>query len=121
MFSSASEYLNGATKGRAYFHRVTIVLPAAWDSRACGKVLPGSYTSGSSVRDAEFRVGGEHPVFGHSPWTQQSKGCGKQGDMISLGYQYIMQYNDTERLPTIPGNLLSIFLTFDKKSRTKIS
>ncbi|XP_021963346.1 calcium-activated chloride channel regulator 2 [Folsomia candida] len=96
IFTSASEYLNTATKGRAYFHRVHIILPAAWDYRACGKMLPNSYTSASSIRDSQFRIGGEHPVFGHNPWTQQSKGCGQQGDMISAGFQYVLQYNDTE-------------------------
>ncbi|XP_035701868.1 uncharacterized protein LOC110862936 [Folsomia candida] len=59
-------------------------------------MLPNSYTSASSIRDSQFRIGGEHPVFGHNPWTQQSKGCGQQGDMISAGFQYVLQYNDTE-------------------------
>jgi hypothetical protein len=97
IFTSSSEYLNQATRGRVYFQQVSIVLPASWDSRACGRLLPAAPTSASSIRDAHFRVGGEHPVFGHNPWTQQSKGCGKQGDMISVGYQYVLQHNDTEQ------------------------
>lgn len=66
-------------------------------------MLPNSYTSASSVRDAQFQIGGEHPVFGHNPWTQQAKGCGKQGDKISAGFQYILQYNETDNGHSIPG------------------
>lgn len=103
IFSSSSEYLNGATKGRAYFHRVQIVLPATWDSRACGKMLPASYTSTSSVGEAHFQIDGEHPVFGQRPWTQQSRGCGQQGEKIHVGYQYVMGYNDTDMAHAFPG------------------
>ncbi len=113
IFSSSSEYLNGATKGRAYFHRVQIVLPATWDSRACGKMLPASYTSTSSVGEAHFQIDGEHPVFGQRPWTQQSRGCGQQGEKIHVGYQYVMGYNDTDMAHAFPGTFF-LFLIINK-------
>lgn len=68
-----------------------------WDTRACGRALPvNSFTSRSSINDATVRIGTEHPVFGHLPWTQQSRGCGLEGDFISMGYHSILQFNETE-------------------------
>ena len=103
IFTSASDYLYEATHRKTYFHRVIIVLPPNWDGRACGKLLPAIHTSASTVANAEFRIGSEHPVFGHSPFTQQSQGCRRPGDFVSLGYQYIMQYNETEHGTSVPG------------------
>ncbi|CAL8076188.1 unnamed protein product [Orchesella dallaii] len=96
-FKSASAYLNEATKGKAYFHRVQIILPASWSSNGCGKVLTDSYTSASTVKESHFHIDGGHPIFGQRPWTKQFQGCGKQGDKIHLGYQYIVGYNGTNR------------------------
>ncbi|CAG7818395.1 unnamed protein product [Allacma fusca] len=104
IFTSASDYLRKATDGRVYFHRVVIVVPPMWDTRACGRVLPvGSFTSRSSYNDATIRIGTEHPVFGYLPWTQQSRGCGLGGDFISVGYHYILQFNETENSISGPG------------------
>lgn len=101
IFTSASEYLREATNGRVYFHRITIVVPPMWDTRACGRSLPvNSFTSRSSINDATFRIGTEHPIFGHLPWTQQSRSCGLPGDFISMGYHYILQFNETENAAT---------------------
>jgi len=89
--------LKQGTDGRVYFHRVIIVVPPMWDTRACGRALPvNSFTSRSSTNHATIRIGTEHPVFGHLPWTQQSRGCGLQGDFISVGYHSILQFNETE-------------------------
>ena len=97
IFTSASDYLRRATDGRVYFHRVTIVVPPMWDTRACGRLLPvGSYTSRSAVHDSTIKIGTEHPIFGYLPWAQQSRGCGLGGDFISVGYHYILQFNETE-------------------------
>jgi len=99
ILTSSSEYLRRATDGRVYFHRVVIVVPPNWDNLACGKTLPAnSFTSRSRVNDAVIRIGSDHPVFGSSPWTQQSRGCGLPGDFISVGYNYILQFNETENV-----------------------
>jgi len=75
------------------------VVPQSWDTLACGRTLPvGSYTSKSSLHDAAIRIGTEHPIFGHLPWTQQSRGCGQPGDFISVGYQYVLKFNETENI-----------------------
>lgn len=93
-----------ATDGRAYFHRIVIVVPPMWDTRACGRALPtNSVTSRSTTNRATIRIGTEHPVFGHLPWTQQSRGCGLEGDFISVGYHSILQFNETEN--TINGHV----------------
>lgn len=95
--TSTSDYLRRATVGRVYFHRVTIVVPPHWDAVSCrGTLPPSSFTSRGAVNEAAIRIGPDHPIFGHYPWTQQSRGCGLPGDFISVGYNYILQFNDTE-------------------------
>lgn len=97
VLTSVSDYLRRATDGRVYFHRVTIVVPPTWDSVSCRGALPGSsYTSRGAVNEATIRIGMEHPIFGQYPWTQQSRSCGLPGDFISVGYHYILQFNETE-------------------------
>lgn len=97
IFTSSSDYLRRATDGRVYFARVEIIVPPNWDTASCGRSLPvGAYTSRGTVNDAAIRIGTEHPIFGSQPWTQQSKGCGLSGDYISMGYHYILQFNETE-------------------------
>jgi len=116
IFTSASAFLNEVTKGRVHFHKVVIVLPPQWNSVACGKIIfPLSYVSRSSVVDATLEIGGEHPIFGHTPWTQQSRGCRQPGDKISVGYQYIMEHNGTEMGAGVAGeyvfNVLFSFIS----------
>ncbi|CAG7835179.1 unnamed protein product [Allacma fusca] len=105
IFTSASDYLNVATEGRVYFHRVIVVLPAHWDTRACGTQVPAQLTSASTASKAAFIVGNDHPIFGSLPFTQQSRGCGKPGDFISLGYKFFLP-SITENSTEFPDRLL---------------
>ncbi len=72
-------------------------MPPNWDTASCGRALPvGAFTSRGTMNDAVIRIGTEHPIFGNQPWTQQSRGCGLPGDYISVGYHYILKFNETE-------------------------
>lgn len=77
-----------------------IVLPAHWDRSYCDNsrhFQVNAFTSSASTETADFHiVGDEHPIFGSAPFTQQSQGCGKPGDFISVGYQFLTQYNESE-------------------------
>ncbi|XP_064104872.1 calcium-activated chloride channel regulator 1-like [Macrobrachium nipponense] len=74
-----------ATGGRASLREVTVALPRSWrtDAITCSLLTPLSATA--SPTDAHIRVTTPHPAFGSRPWTQQSEGCGRQGDYIQMG------------------------------------
>lgn len=85
-----------ATDGMAGLGSVTIVLPAHWSSRSC---LPPPPTPGEEppiiTQRPQIIVDMPHAVFGDNPWTQQSGGCGSQGDFIQLGVKFLKAANMT--------------------------
>ena len=58
----------------------------------------------------QFQVGGAHPIYSTSPFTQQSKGCGQAGDFISLPHDFLAPddggWNATWHLWGDPAKLL---------------
>ncbi|CAL4095825.1 unnamed protein product, partial [Meganyctiphanes norvegica] len=80
-----SKQLFSTTEGHVSLRDVTIILPQTWkeDDLLCTLSSPVIISSVSIP--AHIRVSTPHPVFGSRPWTQQSQGCGKQGDFIQLG------------------------------------
>ncbi|CAL4122962.1 unnamed protein product [Meganyctiphanes norvegica] len=84
VMESFSNKLWQTTNGRASVRDVTVVLPQAWktDSLSCSLWSP--LTQVASPMNAHIRVSARHPVFGSMPWTQQSRGCGHQGDFIQM-------------------------------------
>ncbi|XP_042238989.1 calcium-activated chloride channel regulator 4A-like [Homarus americanus] len=74
-----------ATEGRASLREVTVALPRAWrtDALSCSLLTP--LMDSSSPTEGHVRITAPHPVFGARPWTQQSQGCGRQGDFIQMG------------------------------------
>ncbi|KAK8744770.1 hypothetical protein OTU49_000604, partial [Cherax quadricarinatus] len=73
-----------ATEGRASLREVTVALPRSWrtDALTCSLLTP--LVVSSAPVEGHIRVSEPHPVFGARPWTQQSQGCGRQGDFIQL-------------------------------------
>ncbi|XP_066987727.1 calcium-activated chloride channel regulator 1-like isoform X1 [Macrobrachium rosenbergii] len=80
-----SSMMWAATNGRASIREVTVSLPRTWkiNSLTCSLLIPLLATS--SPTDAHILVTSPHPAFGSRPWTQQSQGCGRQGDFIQVG------------------------------------
>ncbi|XP_059491187.1 calcium-activated chloride channel regulator 1-like [Neocloeon triangulifer] len=81
--TDASQYLNGALDGRAFFRSATVLLPSSWKGD-CGQVVQPA--SGEMASRADIRITPQHLLFSDALWTQQSQGCGKPGDFISLAY-----------------------------------
>lgn len=81
--TDASQYLNGALDGRAFFRSATILFPSSWKGD-CGQVVQPA--NGEMATRADVRITPPHLLFSDALWTQQSQGCCKPGDFISLAY-----------------------------------
>ena len=44
----------------------------------------------------DILVGGDHPVHGSFPWTQQSLGCGHPGEFVYLPYSFLAPSNSSQ-------------------------
>ena len=84
LFTSASAELYGATRQRAFFKEVTILVPQSWS-------MPSAEPSvDETFEDAEFRVGPANPVYGHNPYTVQNRDCGDPGDFTHLTSWFVL-------------------------------
>ena len=67
LLTKASAELYGATRQRAYFKSVTILVPQSWNLDEAESAVDETYD------DAEFRVAPSNPAYGHNPYTKQVK------------------------------------------------
>lgn len=95
MLRELSSQMWSATEGRASLREVTVALPRAWRTDALTCTLLTPLTTTSSPTEGHIRVTAAHPVFGTRPWTQQTQGCGRQGDFIQLGGDLLRAANDS--------------------------
>ena len=65
LMTKASGELYGATRQRAYFKSVTILVPQTWNLDDAEAAVDENYD------DAEFRVAPSNPAYGHNPYTAQ--------------------------------------------------
>lgn len=86
-----------ATEGRASLREVTVALPRAWKTRTFPCSLLTPLVSSSTPLEGHIRVTGPHPAFGVRPWTQQSQGCGRQGDFIQVGGDFLQAVNNVSK------------------------
>jgi len=64
---------------------VTILLPRSWNLPACNRRLGRNY--GESYSKADFRVVQNPGVLLDSVFTQQSAGCGQNGDYVNIPFK----------------------------------
>lgn len=86
--------LNKALNNKVYLKSATIVVPATWKDSSCRDVILQP-TGNVAIRDPDVLVDPEHPIYGNSPYTQQSKGCGESGDFVSLPAEFLTKWNST--------------------------
>ena len=67
LLTKASGELYGASRQRAYFKSVTILVPQTWNLDEAEAAEDETYDN------AEFRVAPSNPAFGHNPYTVQVK------------------------------------------------
>lgn len=89
---SASTSISTATRSWASLRTVTVVVPRSWSPSLCPRILGISDAKRESWDNADIRVtSAQDPKHGILPWTQQSQGCGKQGDYISVAHNLFRQ------------------------------
>ena len=86
LFTSASAELYGATRQRAFFKEVTILVPQSWSMTSAEPSVDETF------EDAEFRVGPPNPVYGHNPYTVQNRDCGDPGDFTHLSSWFVLNH-----------------------------
>ena len=97
MIRASSKVLFKATRGRASFSGITVLVPSTWNPISCPLLLDQlQYASaGESYGTADLKVThGRHPTYGARPWTLQTQGCAMKGDYVSMG-QEILVNNET--------------------------
>ena len=73
----ASRELLIATRNRAYFKQIKILLPKTWTNTEFDQPLEGEF-----FEDAEIRVDRPNPVYSDAPYTLRGSGCGEPGSYI---------------------------------------
>ncbi|XP_066980040.1 calcium-activated chloride channel regulator 1-like [Macrobrachium rosenbergii] len=92
---SASSVIFAATRGRASFRSVSVLVPSSWSPTSCPTLWNLQEAISETWDRSDLRVTlGKHPRHGSRPWTLHTKGCGKTGDYISMGHE-LMLVNDT--------------------------
>ena len=77
LMTEASRELLIATRNRAYFKQIKILLPKTWTNTDFDQTLEGEF-----FEDAEIRVDRPNPVYSDAPYTLRGSGCGEQGSYI---------------------------------------
>ncbi|KAJ8027776.1 Calcium-activated chloride channel regulator 4A [Holothuria leucospilota] len=107
MFTNASSYLYNATKKRAFFKEVTILIPETWSDDPI-------YTSpkNATFSGADVIVAGYNPRFAQhgensaTPYTKHFEGCGKQAMYIHMTSYFLLQYRHLEQFYGDYGRVL---------------
>ncbi|XP_018012882.1 calcium-activated chloride channel regulator 1 [Hyalella azteca] len=89
---AASTTISTATRSWASLRSVSVLVPRSWTPSVCPLLLGITEAENESWDTANIRVTtAQHPRYGMRPWTQQSQGCGKQGDFIRVAHQLLKQ------------------------------
>merc|ERR1711892_205 len=79
LMTEASRELYIASRNRAYFKQVKILLPKTWTG------IPGNQTlEGEAFETSEIRIDRPSPCYGDSPYTEHGPGCGEPGDFMHI-------------------------------------
>uniref|UniRef100_A0A646QFV9 EClCP n=1 Tax=Hemiscolopendra marginata TaxID=943146 RepID=A0A646QFV9_9MYRI len=85
LFLSGSSFLYQATRHRAYFNEVTIIVPNEWEYRPEYEIVRPN----SRFSVADVRIDLPNPEYGDAPYTQQPGECGESGEYIHLTPDFI--------------------------------
>ena len=79
LMTEASRELFIATRKRAYYQRIKILLPQTWTQTPTDQDLQGEF-----YEAAEVRVDLMNPVYQAAPYTVRGSGCGEPGSYIHI-------------------------------------
>ena len=79
LMTEASRELFIASRRRAYYKRIKILLPQTWTNTPTDQDLQGEF-----FEAAEVRVDLRNPVYDTAPYTVRGSGCGEPGSYIHI-------------------------------------
>ncbi|XP_070532084.1 calcium-activated chloride channel regulator 1-like isoform X5 [Ptychodera flava] len=83
--TKSSEFLYKATRQRAHFGEIVIVVPESWTSRAEYQIqTPLNYD------DAHIIIEGPNPEYSNRPYVNHDGQCGQQGNFIHITPAYLL-------------------------------
>ncbi|XP_077978801.1 calcium-activated chloride channel regulator 3A-1-like [Glandiceps talaboti] len=88
LFSDTSNLLHGATKKRAYFKEITILIPKTWSDNITSELATNEIFDTANVIIDE-----PHTLWGDNPYANQLGSCGEEGEYIHLTPNFLL---DTE-------------------------
>ncbi|CAH1783067.1 unnamed protein product [Owenia fusiformis] len=88
IFISASPYLYQATRKRAYFRGVSILIPPTWVDKP-------EYEDAvlETFNRADYRVDLPNPIWGDNPYSKQSGQCGHPAEYSHLTPDFVLDRN----------------------------
>ncbi|KAJ8028190.1 Calcium-activated chloride channel regulator 1 [Holothuria leucospilota] len=105
MFNNASSDLYQATKGRAYFRDVTILIPQTWTGDQWDLGPPNI-----TYKNIDVTITQSHNALEDGavdlPYTKQFEGCGKPGVSIYMTSQFVQQHQKVQHLYGNYGQIL---------------
>ncbi|XP_033644222.1 calcium-activated chloride channel regulator 4-like [Asterias rubens] len=82
IFTVASAYIYNATRRRAFFRNITIIVPETWTRRSHYRV-PDFY-------EHDVIIASPNRHWAPDPYTSQYQGCGEQGVGTRIGVEFVM-------------------------------
>ena len=79
LMTEASRELFIASRKRAYYKRIKILLPQTWTNTPTDQDLQGEF-----FEAAEVRVDQRNPAYDTAPYTVRGTGCGEPGSYIHI-------------------------------------
>ena len=81
-------------------------MPSTWRDGQCQETIVAP-KGDTPYWDADVKIDTAHPVHEDSPFTQQSQGCGQQGDFIQLSHKFLLNWNKTSASWGNPAKLFA--------------
>lgn len=95
----ASPALFQATKRRAYFRNITILVPKTWERQPTYKPA-----GRESFDTANVIIDKINPDYGDTPYVKQVRGCGQSGEFMHLTPTFVKNRILTTTKYGDPGN-----------------
>ena len=92
--NEGSHALHEALDERVYLKSATIVIPHSWRDSVCQTEIRAPRAP-TPYRNPDIKITDKHSLYGETPFTQRSRGCGEKGDFMSIPYQFLTAWNNT--------------------------
>ncbi|XP_077998190.1 calcium-activated chloride channel regulator 1-like [Glandiceps talaboti] len=90
LFTNASQALYQATRQRAFFKDITILIPRTWSDD-----IPNEPATTEIFHTANFIVDKPHAMWKQDPYTKQFRPCGEEGEYTHLTDRFLLDLDWT--------------------------